>query len=120
MASILVIDDDPLVRRVLCDLLSHKGHTVRTAEGGEEGIAMFEKSVYDVVFTDLGLAGMSGYQVISAVRASSQQVRVIVLTGWPEEIITQALDPQEVQGVLSKPFDADRPTDLVDEVMSLV
>ena len=119
LASILVIDDDPLVRRVLWDILSHAGHTVSTAENGEEGIAMFERGEYDVVFTDLGMSGMSGYQVIRAVRACREQARVIVLTGWPEEIITQALDPQEVQGVLSKPFEADRPIDLVNEVLSL-
>ena len=119
MASILIIDDDALVRHVLSDILSHEGHTVSTAEDGEEGVAMFEKCEYDVVFTDLGMSGMSGYQVIRAVRACREQVRVIVLTGWPEEIITQALDHQEVQGILSKPFEADRPIDLVDEVMSL-
>ena len=119
MASILIIDDDPLVRRVLSDILSHEGHAVSTAGDGEEGIDMFGKREYDVVFTDLGMGSMSGYQVIRAVRAQREHVRVIVLTGWPEEIITQAFHPQEVQGILSKPFDADRPIDLVDEVMSL-
>lgn len=119
MASILVIDDDPLVRRVLWDILSREGHTVSTADNGEEGIAMFERGEHDVVFTDLGLSGISGYQVITAVRAYREQARVIVLTGWSEEIITQALDPREVQGVLTKPFEADRPIDLVNEVMSL-
>ena len=80
---------------------------------------MFERGEYEVVLTDLGMSGMSGYQVIRAVRACREQARVIVLTGWPEEIITQALDPQEVQGVLSKPFEADRPIDLVNEILSL-
>ena len=119
MARILIIDDDPLVRSILSDILSHEGHIVSTAEDGEHGIAMFEKCEYELVFTDLGLSGMSGYQVIRAIRAYRHCVKVIVLTGWPEEIITQRLDPEDVQGVLSKPFEADRPVDLVEEVMSL-
>ena len=98
---------------------SDAGHSVDTAAGGEEGIAKFEESEYDLVFTDLGMSGTSGYQVIDAVRTSRQQARVIVLTGWPEEIITQAFEPGKIQGVLSKPFDPDRPIDLVNEVLSL-
>ena len=119
MAAILVIDDDPMVRRVLSDILSHEGHTVTTAEDGNDGLAKFEKLGHDLVFTDLGMSGMSGYQVIRAVRAQGERVRVIVLTGWPEEIIRQALDAREVDGILTKPFEPERPIALVNEVLSL-
>jgi CheY-like chemotaxis protein len=80
---------------------------------------MFERGEFDLVFTDLGMSGMSGYKVIRALKACREQARVIVLTGWPEEIISQALDPKEVQGILCKPFEADRPIYLVNEVLSL-
>ncbi len=119
MASILVIDDDPMVRHVLSDILSREGHTLTAAEDGNDGLAKFEKLGHDLVFTDLGMSGMSGYQVIRAVRAHRENVRVIVLTGWPEEIIEQALDPREVDGILTKPFEAERPIALVNDVLSL-
>ena len=107
MANILVIDDEPFVRQTLFKFLTGAGHEVSLAGDGEEGLSMFNDAQFDVVLTDLGLPGLSGREVISAINERGQKTRVIVLTGWPEEIISQGLDPQQVQGVLSKPFEPD-------------
>lgn len=108
MANILVIDDDPSIRRVLLDILSGEGHDVSLAINGEEGVSLFKDGEYDLVFTDLGMPGLSGWEVMHAVREHREDVQVVVLTGWPEEIVTQALASDTVQGVLTKPFKMDR------------
>ena len=108
MANILVIDDDPSVRQSLFDILSSEGHHVALAQDGETGLSLLEDAEYDVVFTDLGLPGLSGREVITAVSEHRPDTYLVVLTGWPEEIIGQALDPRKVHGILSKPFDVGR------------
>ena len=103
MANILIIDDDPSVRQSLFDILSSEGHHVALAQDGETGLSLLEDAEYDAVFTDLGLPGLSG-------------TYLVVLTGWPEEIIGQALDPRKVHGILSKPFDVGRLVEMIKRI----
>ena len=111
--SILIIDDDHSVRGTMQSILSLNGYTVTLAENGEEGMSRFKEGTYDMVFTDLGMPGSSGWEVVSAIKQLRNDVPVVVMTGWPEEIIRQALDPNEVQEVLVKPFAMDSLLDLV-------
>ena len=115
--NILVIDDDPSVRGAIRDVLSMSGYVVTLAENGEEGMSRFREGAYDVVFTDLGMPGSSGWEVVSAIKQLRDDVPVVVMTGWLEEIIRQALDPNEVQEVLVKPFAMDG---VLDPVAKLV
>jgi len=62
-ASILVIEDEEDVRELIRDILTDAGHDVETANDGSEGIEMFEKKKFDLVFTDLGMPVMSGWEV---------------------------------------------------------
>ena len=105
MANILFIEDDPLVRQTVFDILSLEGHKVTLAADGEEGLPLFKQGEYDMVFTDLGLPGLSGWKVVEAVNQHRRDVPVIVMTGWPEDIIRRAVTANEVQHVLSKPFE---------------
>ena len=63
MANILVIDDDPSIRRVLIDILSGEGHSVSLATHGKEGVSLLKDGEYDLLFTDLGLPGLSGWEI---------------------------------------------------------
>ena len=112
-ADILFVEDDPLVRRAVFDILSLHGHKVTSAENGEEGLSMFKEGKYDLVFIDLGLPGMSGWKVVEEINRDRPDMPVIVMTGWPEDIIRQALHPPEVQDILSKPFEMGELLDLV-------
>ena len=99
------------------EILTGEGHTVSLAADGEEGVSLSRDAEYDLVFTDLGMPGLSGWEVIDAIREHREDVPVVVLTGWPEQIITQALDSDRVQGVLTKPFEMSRLLALVAELM---
>ncbi|MEU3648051.1 response regulator transcription factor [Lentzea sp. NPDC034063] len=79
MASILLIEDDPLVRRGMELALNRLGHGVRTASTGEEGLREFRSSTPDLVVLDLMLPGIDGFEVCRQIRAGGD-VPVIMLT----------------------------------------
>jgi signal transduction histidine kinase/ActR/RegA family two-component response regulator len=105
---VLFIDDEPLLREMIEEILSFHQHQVETAEGGEAGVAMFEKAKakgqpFDVVITDLGMPGMDGKQVAERVKASSPKTPVILLTGWGMMLDEKGQDMSNVDAVLNKP-----------------
>jgi len=79
MATLLLVEDDPLVRRGLELALGRHGHDVRTAASGEEGLADFRAAAPDLVVLDLMLPGLDGLEVCRRIRAGSG-VPVIILT----------------------------------------
>ena len=105
---ILSVDDDPLVIKCLCEALEADGHAVVTAHGGQDGIDAFrqaEKSgrPFEVVITDLGMPGVDGREVASAVKAGSPSTPVILLTGWSHGLVAEGDIPPHVDRVLNKP-----------------
>src|SRR5690349_13043009 len=84
MAAILLVEDDPLVRRGLQLALSRHGHYVRTADTGEAGLAAFAEVAPDLVVLDLMLPGVDGLEVCRRMRAAGE-VPVIVLTARSDD-----------------------------------
>ncbi|MCK9418919.1 MAG: sigma-54 dependent transcriptional regulator [Nitrospirae bacterium] len=81
-SSILLIDDDDSLRRVMEFSLTEAGHTVRTAASGEDGLRLFEKETFDAVITDITMPGMSGMEVLAKVRQRDAHLPVIVITAY--------------------------------------
>jgi CheY-like chemotaxis protein len=100
---ILVVDDDPLILRVLKAALEADGHTVVAADGGQAGIDVFRRAEdgerFDVVMTDLGMPQVDGHRVASAVKALRPSAKVILLTRWGQRDEL----PPDVARVLSTP-----------------
>ena len=102
---ILIIDDEPVIRDLLFDVLSRKGYQVETAEEGASGLKMAEARQYSIVFTDIRMPGMNGVDVYKRLKVISPLSRVIVMTGYGlEEMIQEALDLGAFADV-KKPFD---------------
>ncbi len=105
---ILIVDDDPLLLKSLCDTLTDDGHTIFTASGGQQGVdafaaALASRETFDVVLTDLGMPYLDGRQVASFVKGASPSTPVILLTGWGQRLLADNDTPQHVDHVLSKP-----------------
>lgn len=84
---ILYVDDEPLLRGVLKDLLETLDHKVVAADGGQNGVNEFRAArnrseAFDVVITDLGMPQVDGRQVARAIKEESPETPVILLTGW--------------------------------------
>jgi PAS domain S-box-containing protein len=105
---LLIIDDDPLLIKSLCDTLEADGHVVVAANGGRGGIdafrdALARKEPFDAVITDLGMPYVDGRKVASEIKASSPGTPVILLTGWGQRLAAEDDVPPHVDHVLAKP-----------------
>lgn len=89
---ILVVDDDPSVREFLVDALTHAGHSVAAADGGGRAIEVFRAGEFDLVITDIVMPGVSGIEVLQAVKGHAAATDVLVITAFPDlEIALEAL-----------------------------
>lgn len=82
--KILVIDDEPLVRGLLCETLESENCEAVAASNGHEALQLFDQTTFDAVFTDVGMPGMSGWEVAHAIRERNSRVPIAVITGWGE------------------------------------
>ena len=100
---ILLVDDNAVVRDMLVDLVGSLGYSADAAGGGAEALALFDQGQYDVVLTDLQMPGMSGWEVLAALRQREPWIPVIIITGTP--VIGDARAEQPGVAVLRKPVD---------------
>jgi CheY-like chemotaxis protein len=118
-ARILVIDDEDAVRDILSRILKTKGHQVVVASNGEEGIERFGSEPFDLVFTDLGMPKLSGWEVGKAIKGINPKVPIAMITGWGVELDREKLSESGIDLVVSKPFNFDQVIRLVSEAMEL-
>jgi signal transduction histidine kinase/CheY-like chemotaxis protein len=109
----LVVDDEESVGAVLGDVLEASGHAVVVLTSGAEAIDRFRREGFDVVFTDLAMPGLSGWQVARAVKAAAPSVPVFLVTGFGVELSADERRAHGVDLVLSKPLDIDSILDAV-------
>jgi len=104
--TVLVVDDEPLVRMLVVTALEDMGHVVLEAEDGARGLHILQSDVaIDLVVTDVGLpGGMNGRQMADAARGKRPDTPVLFITGYAENAIigNGQLDPG--MQVLTKPF----------------
>jgi signal transduction histidine kinase/ActR/RegA family two-component response regulator len=105
---ILIVDDDPLLIRALCETLESYGHDVVTANGGQAGIDAFSAAQkkgrpFAVVITDLGMPQVDGRKVAAFVKSVSETTPVVLLTGWGQRLMAEGDVPRDVDQVLAKP-----------------
>jgi signal transduction histidine kinase/ActR/RegA family two-component response regulator/HAMP domain-containing protein len=119
---ILCIDDEPLLRELLKDLLEADGHTVEVADTGQGGVAKFRAAKadgqpFDLVMTDLGMPYYDGRQVTKTIKRESPDTPVIMLTGWGAFMKEEGDFPAQVDAVLGKP---PRPREIRDMLRRVV
>jgi PAS domain S-box-containing protein len=100
---ILVVDDDPVVRRSVVAQLNTQAHTVETASNGREGLDRFEAGRFDLVVTDRAMPEMGGDQLAATIQRSAPDTPVIMLTGFGDLMSARGEHPVGVDAVVSKP-----------------
>lgn len=103
-ANILLIEDDKEVRDTLFDLLTQAGHKVTIAENGNQGIELFQKGRYDIIFSDLGMPEISGWELSKKIKNIDPQAVVALVTGWKAQIEEKDIKTKGVDFLVSKPF----------------
>src|SRR5277367_1786087 len=81
-ASVLIVEDEPKMRRVLELQLAEEGFHARTAADAETGLQLLGKEPFDVIVTDFKLPGMSGLEFLHAVKRVNAELPVIIMTAY--------------------------------------
>ncbi|HKG47458.1 MAG TPA: response regulator [Pyrinomonadaceae bacterium] len=112
----LVVDDEDFVRELLGEILEGEGCDVYLAESGSEALSVFREKEFDAVFTDVGMPGMSGWELAREIRHINASIPIAVITGWGEAVGSHEQKAAGVNWVVAKPFTADRIAELVRDI----
>lgn len=108
--TVLIVEDEPIVRSLIVEVVSDLGYATIEAHDGRTGLAMLQKdSPIDLIITDLGLPDFNGRQIAEAGRVERPALKVLFVTGYDRHNATQefgTLDPG--MAILSKPFTIDQ------------
>jgi two-component system, OmpR family, KDP operon response regulator KdpE len=100
---VLVIDDDPQIRRALRATLTTHGYQVNDSRSGEEGLAELRNAAYDVVLLDMNMPGMGGMETCAMIRSGSDVVIIMLTVDNTERRKIDALDAG-ADDYITKPF----------------
>ena len=106
-AKILLIDDDASLRRVLEYNLLEEGYEVQAAASGEEGLRLFKQFQPDLVITDMKMSGMDGLKVLNAIKESSAETLVIIITAFGTVDVAVEAMRAGAYDYITKPFNRD-------------
>lgn len=110
---VLIADDAPKIRKIIGEILSHRGANVQVCESGQEAITALEQiasgegEAFDLIISDIQMPDRNGYEVFSSARKHTPDARVILMTGFgydPHHSIVRA-SQEGLQSVLFKPFE---------------
>lgn len=105
MKSVLVIDDDPLIRKTLSSYLSKKGFEALVAEDGEEGLQKYEERIPDLVILDIRLPDVDGLEVLGRIREKNPNASIIIMTAYDDMKTTIEAIKSGAFEYLVKPLD---------------
>lgn len=105
--TILVVEDDALVRTALLDALTNLGYATLAATNGQEALAVYEQhqEVISLVLCDWVMPMMGGLALVQALETRHGAPKVLVLSGHPLDRTSQQMVPKNVAGWLLKPLD---------------
>jgi CheY-like chemotaxis protein len=108
-ATVLLVDDELVVRTLVREILTSAGHTVIEAEDGQAALAAFRGSdrAIEAVVLDMVMPRMDGLQSFRGLRALDPHIEVVICTGYAEEHAVEELRREGITAVLPKPFYAD-------------
>lgn len=103
--SVLVVDDEEVMRDVLDSLLSLEGYHVELAKTGEEGLDSFQQHTFDLVLLDVSMPGMGGLRTLEEILKLDAEAVVIMITAYATFDTAIAAMQRGAFTVISKPFD---------------
>ena len=112
-----MIEDEEFVRSVLSRTLAQADHQVTLAEDGRKGVQLFKEGKFDIVLTDLGMPGVSGWEVCRMIKEISPRTPVGMITGWGGERSQSKMEEYGLDFIISKPFDFAQILNVVAETM---
>jgi DNA-binding response OmpR family regulator len=106
--KILVVEDDPSIRQIMRDLLKMHGYEVSVAADGENGLKYLQSQQYDLMITDLGLPGISGWDLALASKRYQTAMPVLAISSWQGKEVEKKFSDFGIDAVIWKPFRFDQ------------
>lgn len=122
MAHILVLEDNDMVRKTLCNILTRAGHVVRDFETGLEGIRFLRKNEIDLLITDIFMPDKDGLEVLKELQEQRAHFKIIAITGGGRNGNMNFLPVAKRLGAhatLNKPFLRNELSNTVDRVLNM-
>ncbi|TKD51234.1 response regulator [Sphingomonas baiyangensis] len=119
--NILFIEDDPMNRRVVRDMLDVAGATMAEADRAEEGLRRIDAEAFDIVLVDLRMPGMDGFEAIERIRArddAKAAIPIIVVTADTAPGLTERCLSAGADEVLFKPVAMDALFDAIGRIFA--
>ncbi|MGH9129843.1 MAG: response regulator transcription factor [Acidimicrobiales bacterium] len=118
-ATVLVVDDDPVIQRLLSVNFEMEGYQVIVASTGADGIRSARSARPDIVVLDVMMPGMDGLEVASTLKAdpATAGIPVLLLSAKAQEVDIRAGDATGADAYVTKPFD---PFELLEQVAALI
>lgn len=114
--AVLIVEDDPNLREAMNELIEELGGRAALAAGYAEAESLIKAESFDMVLTDLGLSGKSGWEVIDLVKAKLPNCLIVPMTGWQDDLNSQELRSKGLSEVLAKPFDINQVQQLFNKI----
>lgn len=86
--TVLIVDDDPAIRTMLCKVIRSNGLQAETAPSGEEALERTQKTLYDLILLDVNLQGIDGFEVVQRLRNRGVSTPIILVSGRKEDYDT--------------------------------
>ena len=102
--EVMVVDDDEEVRRLLADICHALGQRPLVCASGADALREYEPGRFGLVLTDLGMPGMTGWELVRALREQDRQVVIALVTGWGDGVDPETMAAAGVDAVVAKPF----------------
>jgi two-component system response regulator MtrA len=115
--TILVADDEAVLRQTLARILQQSGYAVATAESGGQALALLESADYDLVYLDVCMPGMGGLEILDRIRAGHPGIPVVLFTGRPDLDSALAAMRRGAADYLLKPL---RPELVIEKTQSIL
>ena len=117
--TILVIDDEEIIRNVARDILHELGYDVLLASGGKEGVKVYadKKDVIDLVILDMIMPEMGGKETFKRLREINPDVKILISSGYGQDSLTEHVMDNGEAGFIQKPYNINEIAEVIKEVM---
>ena len=115
MSRVLVVEDEVVAAQTIQTVLTVDGHKVDVAQNGEQGLAMFQASQYDLVLTDFKLGTMDGLELAAVIKQAAPATPIVLITAYAAKMEGMG-KVSNIDLVLKKPFSV---ADLYDALLKI-
>ncbi len=114
--KVLVVDDEEGIRDLLCDFLNGKGYQASSAADAREMVVQLDKEPPDIVFLDIRLPDIDGFDLLKRIRQLGAEITVIMMSGYATEEVARGTLQWGAFDYIRKPFEFEQ----VERILSAV